>query len=68
MIAKRRVSTELIKGVEAMKGQREGKLTVRSYRIEATPLPPIDTLQGRSEVSDRKIEKRKKGKVKTRTL
>jgi len=37
-MAKRKIITELIEGVEAMKKQREGKLTLRSYRVEAAAL------------------------------
>jgi putative transcriptional regulator len=42
-MAKRKIFGELIEGVEAMKKQREGKLTLRSYKVEATPLPAVDS-------------------------
>ena len=34
---------ELMEGVAAMKDHREGKLTLRTYKIEATPLPKVDS-------------------------
>lgn len=42
-MAKRKIFTELIEGVEAMKKHREGKLTLRSYKVEATPLPAVNS-------------------------
>jgi putative transcriptional regulator len=32
-----------MEGVAAMKGHREGKLTLRTYKVEATPLPNVDS-------------------------
>jgi putative transcriptional regulator len=40
---KRNISSELMEGVAAMKGHREGKLTLRNYKIEPTPLPKVDS-------------------------
>jgi putative transcriptional regulator len=42
-MAKRKIFGELMRGVAAMKKHREGKLTLRSYREEATPLPAVDS-------------------------
>ena len=42
-MTKRNVFSELMEGVAAMKGHREGKLTLRNYRIEAAPLPRVDS-------------------------
>ena len=42
-MSKRNISRELIDGVAAMKGHREGKLTLRDYHIELAPLPPVDS-------------------------
>jgi putative transcriptional regulator len=42
-MAKRNVFGELMEGVAAMKGHREGKLTLRSYKIDPTPLPKVDS-------------------------
>ena len=36
---KRKVFEELIEGVAAMKSHREGKLTLRTYKIQPSPLP-----------------------------
>src|SRR5258708_6255711 len=40
---KRAVLGELMEGVAAMKGHREGKLTLRSYKIDVSPLPKVDS-------------------------
>jgi len=42
-MAKRKIFGELIEGVDAMKKHREGKLTLRSYKEEVTPLPAVDS-------------------------
>lgn len=42
-MAKRKIFDELMEGVAAMKAHREGKITLRSYRIEAKPLPKVDS-------------------------
>src|SRR5437762_2029727 len=34
---------ELMEGVAAMNGHREGKLTLRSYKIDPAPLPKVDS-------------------------
>jgi putative transcriptional regulator len=43
MMRKRKILKELIEGVTAMKGHREGKLTLRNYKVEPTPLPEVDS-------------------------
>jgi putative transcriptional regulator len=40
---KRNILGELMEGVAAMKGHREGKVTLRTYKVEATPLPKVDS-------------------------
>jgi putative transcriptional regulator len=40
---KRDISSELMDGVAAMKGHREGKLTLRNYKVEFAPLPTVDS-------------------------
>ena len=40
---KRNVSGELMEGVAAMKTHREGKLTLRSYKVDVAPLPKVDS-------------------------
>lgn len=42
-MAKRDVFAELMDGVSAMKRRREGQLTLRSYKVEASPLPKVDS-------------------------
>lgn len=42
-MAKRDVFGELMEGVAAMKSHREGKLTLRSYKVEPAPLPNVDS-------------------------
>ena len=42
-MAKRNVFGELMEGLAAMKAHREGKLTLRSYKIDPTPLPKVDS-------------------------
>ncbi len=37
----RDVFGELMEGLAAMKAHREGKLTLRSYKIDPTPLPRL---------------------------
>jgi putative transcriptional regulator len=41
-MAKRKIFGELMEGVAAMKGHREGKITLLTYKVEATPLPKVD--------------------------
>jgi putative transcriptional regulator len=41
-MTKRRVFGELIEGVAAMGRHREGKLTLRSYKVRPAPLPKVD--------------------------
>ena len=41
-MAKRGIFAELMDGVAAMKGHREGKLTLRSYKVEAKSLPKVN--------------------------
>jgi putative transcriptional regulator len=43
VMAKRDIFGELMEGVAAMKSHREGKLTLRSYKAEPTPLPKVDS-------------------------
>ena len=40
-MAKRKIFDELVEGVNAMKKHREGKLPLRSYKEEVTPLPAV---------------------------
>jgi putative transcriptional regulator len=42
MPKKRNIFSELMDGVNAMKDHRKGKLTLRSYNVEAAPLPEVN--------------------------
>jgi putative transcriptional regulator len=42
-MSKRKVFDEMMEGVRAMKSRREGKITLRTYKVEATPLPKVDS-------------------------
>ncbi len=42
-MAKRNIFDELIEGVAAMKSHREGKVTLRTCKIEVTPQPKVDS-------------------------
>lgn len=41
MAKNRNIFDELMEGVSAMKGHREGKLTLRNYKVEPAPLPTV---------------------------
>ena len=42
-MSKRNILGDLLEGVAAMKSQREGKLTLRRFKFEPTPLPKVDS-------------------------
>ena len=42
-MAKRSIFNELMEGVAAMKSHREGKLTLRTYKVESAPLSKVDS-------------------------
>jgi putative transcriptional regulator len=42
-MSKRKIVNEMMEGVRAMKSRREGKITLRTYKVEATPLPKVDS-------------------------
>jgi hypothetical protein len=42
-MAKRDIFGELVEGAAAMKSHREGKLMLRSYKVDAVPLSKIDS-------------------------
>ena len=43
IVAKRKIFEELMEGVAAIKSHREGKVTLRSYKVEAKPLPKVNS-------------------------
>ena len=42
-MSKRKIFDEMMEGIAAMKNHREGKITLRSYKVEAAPLPKVDS-------------------------
>jgi putative transcriptional regulator len=42
-MAKRDIFGELMEGVAAMKGHRAGKVTLRTHKVVALPLPNVDS-------------------------
>lgn len=42
-MSKRRIFAEMMEGMEAMKSHREGKITLRTYKVETAPLPKVDS-------------------------
>ena len=42
MRVRRDIFGELMEGVVAMRDHREGKLTLRSYKVDMAPLPKVD--------------------------
>jgi putative transcriptional regulator len=42
-MTKRKIFDEMMEGAAAMKNHREGKITLRTYKIEAAPLPKVDS-------------------------
>jgi hypothetical protein len=43
-MAKRKIFAELMEGVTAMGAQRNGKLTLRSYKVKAARVPRVKGL------------------------
>ena len=42
-MAKRNIFSDLTEGLAAMRGHRERKITLRSYKVELAPLPRVDS-------------------------
>lgn len=42
-MTKRDIFGELMEGVAAMKAQRKGKITLRTFKVESSPLPKVDS-------------------------
>ena len=42
-MSKRNIFSELTEGIAAMKNHREGRLTLRSYKVVPGPLPKVDS-------------------------
>ena len=43
VVAKRDIFAEIMEGLQEIKAHREGKITLRSYKIEPTTLPKVDS-------------------------
>ena len=41
-VKQRNIFQEIMEGIEAMRLHREGKITLRTYKIEPPPLPEVD--------------------------
>ena len=53
MTAKRDIFAELTEGFDALKSEREGKLTLRTVKVESKPAPvllPRDVLKVREQL------------------
>jgi putative transcriptional regulator len=77
---KRNIFSEAMEGVAAMKSHREGKITLRSYKVEDAPLPKVDSKLIRDtrkklrcsravfarklRINERTLEKREQGRAK----
>jgi len=42
-MSKRKIFDEMMEGVAAMKSHRGDKITLRTYNVEAAPLPKVDS-------------------------
>ena len=43
IMKKRKLFDELMEGLDAMKKHREGKITLRTHKVEVRPLPKVDS-------------------------
>ena len=80
-MSKRKIFDEMMEGVAAMKSHREGKITLRTYNVETTPLPKVDAKLIRDtrkrlhcsravfarklRINERTLEKWEQGRAKT---
>ena len=42
-MSKRKILDEMMEGIRAMKSHRGGQITLRTYNVEAAPLPKVDS-------------------------
>lgn len=40
---KRKIANEILEGIAAMKDHREGKITLRTYKVAALPVPRVNS-------------------------
>jgi putative transcriptional regulator len=80
MMAKRDIFGEMMDGVTAMKSHRQGKITLRSHKVDVAPLPEVDSKMLRDtrkklrcsravfarklRINDRTLEKWEQGRAK----
>jgi putative transcriptional regulator len=50
-MSKRKIFDEIMEGVRAMKSHREGKITLRTYNVEAAPAFELRSKTQRRDVS-----------------
>jgi putative transcriptional regulator len=69
--SKRNIMGELREGVAAMKDYRQGKITLRSYKVESAPLPKVDSkliLDTRKKLRFSRVVFARKLRINERTL
>jgi putative transcriptional regulator len=42
-MTKRKIFDEMMEGIAAMKSHRQGRLTLRSFKVDVAPLPKVDS-------------------------
>jgi putative transcriptional regulator len=42
-MSKEKIFDEMMEGIAAMENHRQGKITLRTYKVESTPLPKVDS-------------------------
>ena len=43
VVTKRDIFAEIMEGLQEIKAHREGKITLRTYKVEVPPLPKVDS-------------------------
>ena len=70
-MSKRKIFDELMEGIAAMKNHREGKITLRTYKAQAAPLPrvglQVDSRHAQEAALSRAVFARKQ-RINERTL
>ena len=42
-MSKEKIFDEMMEGIAAMENHRQGKITLRTYKVESAPLPKVDS-------------------------
>lgn len=50
VIGKRTIFDEIMEGVQSMKKERQGKITLRTYKVEPPQVPKVDSRGNKKEV------------------